>query len=35
MRFQVAVSAEIVVPGGKVTFYFACQLFGAGSQTSS
>jgi aspartate/methionine/tyrosine aminotransferase len=29
-RFQVPVSAEevVVVPGGKVTFYFACHLFG-------
>ncbi len=34
-RFQVPVSAEeiVIVPGGKVTFYFACQLFGGpGSQ---
>lgn len=34
-RFKVAVSAEeiVIVPGGKVTFYFACQLFGGpGSQ---
>ena len=29
-RFSVPVSAEdvVIVPGGKVTFYFACQLFG-------
>jgi aspartate/methionine/tyrosine aminotransferase len=29
-RFQVPVAAEevVIVPGGKVTFYFACQLFG-------
>ncbi len=29
-RFKVPVSAEevVIVPGGKVTFYFACQLFG-------
>jgi aspartate/methionine/tyrosine aminotransferase len=29
-RFKVPVSAEevVIVPGGKVTFYFACQMFG-------
>jgi aspartate/methionine/tyrosine aminotransferase len=29
-RFNVPVSGEevVIVPGGKVTFYFACQLFG-------
>jgi aspartate/methionine/tyrosine aminotransferase len=29
-RFKVPVAAEevVIVPGGKVTFYFACQLFG-------
>ncbi len=29
-RFSVPVTAEevVIVPGGKVTFYFACQLFG-------
>src|SRR5260221_8305829 len=29
-RFNVPVAAEevVIVPGGKVTFYFACQLFG-------
>jgi aspartate/methionine/tyrosine aminotransferase len=29
-RFKVPVTAEevVIVPGGKVTFYFACQLFG-------
>lgn len=29
-RFKVPVVAEevVIVPGGKVTFYFACQLFG-------
>lgn len=29
-RFKVPVSADevVIVPGGKVTFYFACQLFG-------
>ncbi|MCA3574468.1 MAG: pyridoxal phosphate-dependent aminotransferase [Aestuariivirga sp.] len=29
-RFKVPVSAEevVIVPGGKVTFYFACQIFG-------
>src|SRR5947207_7106474 len=29
-RFNVPVSADeiVIVPGGKVTFYFACQLFG-------
>jgi aspartate/methionine/tyrosine aminotransferase len=29
-RFKVPVSGEevVIVPGGKVTFYFACQMFG-------
>ena len=29
-RFKVPVAADevVIVPGGKVTFYFACQLFG-------
>ena len=29
-RFKVPVAAEevVIVPGGKVTFYFACQMFG-------
>jgi aspartate/methionine/tyrosine aminotransferase len=29
-RFEVPIAAEevVIVPGGKVTFYFACQLFG-------
>lgn len=29
-RFKVPVTAEevVIVPGGKVTFYFACQMFG-------